>query len=91
MSTPQAYIGIYPQAEEDQIVFAAVDDALNLVKMGRGDVDAVRAVVGRFSQAVVGIQAPPRLSIGIFTDPEKRAQYALPPRPGRPGWWRQGR
>jgi hypothetical protein len=85
MSTQETYIGIYPQAGKDQTVFAVLDADLKSIKIGRGDIDAVRVIVEDFPQAVVGIQAPPRLSMGILTSPEKRAQYALPSRPGRPG------
>ena len=85
MSTQETYIGIYPQAGKDQTVFAVLDADLKPINLGKGDVDAVRDVVDGYQQAVVGIQAPPRLSKGILTSPEKRLQYALPSRPGRPG------
>lgn len=85
MNTPDAYIGIDLASSRSKITWVSLDGHLQPEAVRSGDLDEALAFVGQYAAAAVGVHAPRRLNQGIVTDPDRRAQLALPIRPGRPG------
>jgi hypothetical protein len=77
------YIGIDPTAGNKPIIYAAVDQELQMVALGGGDMDEVLAFVGGQRQAVVSICAPQGPNLGLMADESFRQTLSPPPKPGR--------
>jgi hypothetical protein len=79
------YVGIDPTAGKRPMTYAALDDDLRLLALGKGDLNEVLAFAAGLSQAVVAVSAPQRPNQGVMNRPEVREKLSPPPRPGR---WR---
>lgn len=79
------FVGIDPTAGQRPMTYAALDDDLRLLALGKGNLNEVLAFAGGLSQAVVAVSAPQRPNQGVMDRPEVREQLSPPPRPGR---WR---
>lgn len=77
------FIGIDPPSGEQSLTYAALDQELNLVAIGRGDISAVSAFVGGQKGAYVGVNAPRRLNQGRMKKDAVRDQLMPQPKPGR--------
>lgn len=62
------FIGINPQGSGRSVSYAALDNRLQVMALGKGDPDAAVAFVGGQQQAVVAIQGPPRLNNRLLRD-----------------------
>ena len=67
------------------MTYAALDEDLRLLALGKGDLNEVLAFAAGLSQAVVAVSAPQRPNQGVMNRPEVREKLSPPPRPGR---WR---
>jgi hypothetical protein len=83
--TRLTYVGIDPTAGKRPMTYAALDDDLRLLALGKGDLNEVLAFAAGLSQAVVAVSAPQRPNQGVMDRPEVREKLSPPPRPGR---WR---
>jgi hypothetical protein len=81
----KTFVGIDPTAGQRPIAYAALDEDLRLLALGKGDMNEVLAFVNGLSQAVVAISAPQRPNQGVMDRPEVREHLSPQPRPGR---WR---
>lgn len=79
------FIGIDLSVPKRDIAYAVLDPDLYPIDKGAGDLDQVLNIIGQRQEAVVGVNAPPRLNQGIMADPQKRARLKLPSRRGRLG------
>src|SRR5512139_2629367 len=83
--TRKTFVGIDPTAGQRPMTYAALDDSLRLLAMGKGDLNEVLAFVGGLNQAVVAVSAPQRPNQGVMDRQEVREKLSPPPKPGR---WR---
>jgi hypothetical protein len=81
----KTFVGIDPTAGQRPIAYAALDDDLRLLALGKGDMNEVLAFVDGLSQTVVAVSAPQRPNQGLMDRPEVREHLSPQPRPGR---WR---
>jgi len=81
----KTFVGIDPTAGQRPMTYAALDDNLRLLALGKGDLNEVLAFVGGLSQAVVAVSAPQRPNLGVMDRQEVRERLSPPPKPGR---WR---
>lgn len=79
------YVGIDPTAGKRPMTYAALDEDLRLLALGKGDLNEVLAFAAGLSQAVIAVSAPQRPNQGVMNRPEVREKLSPPPRPGR---WR---
>jgi predicted nuclease with RNAse H fold len=77
------YIGIDPTAGRKPFTYAALDDQLKLIALGRGALEEVLAFTAGQQQALVAVCAPPRPSQRLMQQDEVRERLTPPPRPGR--------
>jgi hypothetical protein len=78
------FMGIDPSIQEGFIAYAVVDHRLNPMAVGVDDLDSVVGIVEERRPGMIGVGAPPRLNQGIVSDAQKRAEWGIPPRRGRP-------
>lgn len=83
--TPQAYIGIDPSRGGKAVHYAALDQNLDPIAQGKGNVSEVVAFVRGQQRAVVGVVGPSALNQNILVDPERRSALLIPLSRGRPG------
>lgn len=77
------YLGIDPTAGGKPFTYAALDNELRLLALGKGDMDEVLAFVAGQRAAFVAVCAPRCPNQGLMERPEIREQLSPPPRPGR--------
>ena len=77
------YLGIDPTAGGRPFTYAALDNELRLLALGKGDMDEVLAFVAGQRAALVAVCAPRCPNQGLMERPEVRERLAPPPRPGR--------
>lgn len=78
-----AYVGIDPTAGHKPFAYAALDDSLHLVALGRGTLEEVLAFTAGQQQAIVAVCGPRRPSQRLMERTEVRDNLNPPPRPGR--------
>jgi hypothetical protein len=81
--SPETYIGIDPTAGTKPIVYAAVDQELQMIALSGGNMDEILAFVGGQRQAVVSLCSPQQPNIGLMNDDEYRRSLAPSPKPHR--------
>lgn len=81
--TDTAYIGIDPTAGQRPFVYAALNSNMQLLALGRGEMNDVLAFVAGQQQALVAVCAPRQPNQGLMEKTEVREQLSPPPRPGR--------
>lgn len=81
--THTTFIGIDPTAGQRPFVYAALDNDLRLLALGRGSIDEVTAFAGGQRQAFLAVSAPRRPNQGLMANQELRDQLSPRPRPGR--------
>jgi hypothetical protein len=77
------YLGIDPTAGQRPFVYAALDDNLGLLALGKGSMDDVLAFMAGQRKALAAISAPRRPNQRLMEQPEVRERFSPPPRPGR--------
>ncbi len=77
------FIGIDPTAGRRPMSFAVLNDDLDLLQRGSGDLDAVLEVVRAHPSAVVAVDAPQSPNAGLMQQPARRKSYGLPPKSSR--------
>lgn len=77
------YIGIDPTAGQRPFAFAALDNSLRLLALGKGGLDEVLAFAAGQRQALVAIASPRQPNQGLMERAEVREMLSPPPRPGR--------
>lgn len=77
------FIGIDPTAGKRPLTYAALDDQLQLLALGLGNLDEVVAFSAGQQSAFVAICAPRRLNTGVMADDEIRQTLSPRPAPGR--------
>jgi hypothetical protein len=83
--TPQSYIGIDPSRGRKAITYTALNQELEPIAQGKGDIHEVTAFLRGQQQAVVGVVGPSGPNQNILVDPEKRTALLVPLSRGRPG------
>jgi hypothetical protein len=78
------FIGIDPTAGGRPLIYAALDDKLNLLALGRGDMEEVLAFVAGQRGALLAVCSPRRPNQGLMEREEVRARLS----PASPGRWR---
>jgi hypothetical protein len=81
--TNTTFVGIDPTAGERPINYAALDHNLNLLAIGKGDLEQVLAFVAGQREALVAVCAPRRPNLGLMELAEVRRELSPAPRPGR--------
>ncbi|HJW90914.1 MAG TPA: DUF429 domain-containing protein [Anaerolineales bacterium] len=81
--TNTTFVGIDPTAGERPITYAALDQQLNLLAIGKGDLEQVLAFVAGQREALVAVCAPRKPNQGLMERAEVRRVLSPPPRPGR--------
>lgn len=85
MTNNQArFMGIDPSIHGEAIAYAIIDDRLHPVEVGTGDLEAVLKSAADQLPRIVGVGAPPNLNQGIVADTERRAEWGIPAKRGRP-------
>jgi hypothetical protein len=84
-ASQHTFVGIDPTAGQRPMIYAALDEDLRLLALGKGDINEVLAFVAGLGQAVTAVSAPQRPNLGVMDRPELRERLSPPPRPGR---WR---
>lgn len=82
------YIGIDPTAGGKPFTFAALDHDLNLLGLGRGDMEEILAFVAGQQSAIVAVCGPQKPNTGVMNRPEVRDRLSPRPKPGRWGNFR---
>jgi hypothetical protein len=77
------FVGVDPTAGRRPFTYAAVQDDLHVIALGRGNINDVLAFAGGLQQAVVAVNAPQRPNQRLMERPEIREQLSPAPRPGR--------
>ncbi len=77
------FIGIDPTAGRPPMSFAVLNDELDLLQRGAGDLDALLEVVRSQASAVVAVDAPQSPNAGLMKQPARRQSYGLPPKSAR--------
>jgi predicted nuclease with RNAse H fold len=78
------FIGIDPTAGRRPMNFAILDDDLDLLQRGLGNLDTVLDVVRAKASAVIAIDAPQSPNAGLMAAPARRESYGLAPQ--SPKW-----
>jgi hypothetical protein len=65
--TRSVYIGVDPSGGKRAIGYAAIDNNLKLLALGRGNLDEVLAFLGGQQEVIVAINSPIRLNQGVLT------------------------
>jgi predicted nuclease with RNAse H fold len=73
------FIGIDPTAGRRPMDFAVLNDDLDLLQHGQGNLDAVLELVRTQASAVVAVDAPQSPNGGLMRNPERRQSYGLRP------------
>jgi len=73
------FIGIDPTAGRRPMDFAVLNEDLDLVQHGQGNLDAVLELARAQACAVIAVDAPQSPNGGLMRDPERRKSYGLPP------------
>lgn len=81
--TGSTFLGIDPTAGRKPFAYAALDNDLRLVALGRGSMEEVLAFTAGQQQAMVAVCAPRRPGQGLMERMEVRDHLNPPPRPGR--------
>jgi hypothetical protein len=81
--THTTFIGINPTAGGRPFTYAALNNDLELLALGQGNMDEVLAFVAGQREAMVAISAPSQPNQGLMKRPEVRENLSPPPRPGR--------
>jgi hypothetical protein len=81
--SPTTFVGIDPTAGQKPVVYAALDDDLRLLALGRGGMDEVLAFMAGQRQAVAAVCAPRQPNQSLMAQEEVRRQLSPRPRPGR--------
>lgn len=82
-ATHTTFVGIDPTAGRRPFTYAALQDDLRVIALGKGDLNDVLAFAGGLHQAIVAIDAPQRPNQGLMERPEIRERLSPTPRPGR--------
>jgi hypothetical protein len=77
-------MGIDPSIPGELVAYAVIDKHLHPVEAGVGALDEVLRLAADQQPAVVGVGAPPGLNQGIIADPDRRADWGIPAKRGRP-------
>jgi len=78
------FMGIDPSTQRGAITYVSIDNHLHPVKMGTGDLEKVLQTIAEQQPRIVGISAPPKLNQGIVADPDRRTDWGIPAKRGRP-------
>jgi hypothetical protein len=78
-----SFIGIDPTAGRKPFAYAALDNNLRLIALGRGSLEEVLAFAAGQRQAMVAVCAPRRPNQRLMERTELRDSLNPPPRPGR--------
>jgi hypothetical protein len=78
-----SFIGIDPTAGRTPFAYAALDNNLRLIALGKGSLEEVLAFTAGQQQATVAVCAPRRPSQGLMNRSQVRDSLNPPPRPGR--------
>jgi hypothetical protein len=81
--TNTSFLGIDPTAGQRPIAYAALDNDLNLLALGHGNLDDILAFLAGQQMAMVGVCAPKQLNQGLMANPEIRKNLSPAPHPGR--------
>jgi hypothetical protein len=81
--THTTFIGIDPTAGQRPFVYAALNEDLQLVALGQGEMDEALAFVAGQRRATVAVCAPRRPNQRLMEHPSRRESLSPPPRPGR--------
>jgi hypothetical protein len=81
--TQMTFIGIDPTAGKRPITYAAVDDNLQILALGEGNLDDVVAFTAGQQHTYVALSAPRQPNTGIMAKPEIRQALSPTPVPGR--------
>ena len=81
--THTTFLGIDPTAGQRPFSYAALDNELNLLAMGHGNIDDVLAFAAGQGQALAALCAPRRPNQGVMANPEVRKNLSPAPNPGR--------
>jgi hypothetical protein len=81
--THSTFIGIDPTAGERPFTYAALNDGLELLALGHGNMEEVLAFIAGQREAMVAISAPSQPNQGVMKRHEVRENLSPPPRPGR--------
>lgn len=82
------FIGIDATAGDRPLPFAALDADLRLAALGSADLEDVLAFAAGQSAAVVAVDAPQALPIGLMQRSDVRRGWGLPPEGATWGGWR---
>jgi len=77
------FVGIDPNADDKQIVYAAIDHEKRLLALSKGTMDDVLAFAAGQRQAVAAVCGPRQPNQGLMKKQEVRANLSRPPAPGR--------
>jgi hypothetical protein len=77
------FLGIDPTAGKRPLTYVALNQALNILSIGHGDIDETMAFVAGQAGAVIAICAPSHPNMGLMQQEEVRQKLVPPPRPGR--------
>lgn len=81
--TRTTFLGIDPTAGQRPFSYAALDNDLRLLAVGRGSLNDVLAFAAGQRQAIVAVNAPSRPNQGLLAREEVRQNLNPQPRPGR--------
>ncbi len=81
--THTTFFGIDPTAGQRPFSYAALDNELNLIALGEGNINEVLAFAAGQRQAFVAVSAPRRPNQGLMEQDALRERLSPPPRPGR--------
>jgi hypothetical protein len=79
----ETFIGIDPSAGRRPVVYAAIDQNLELMALGQGSLDEVTAFAGGQRSALVAVNAPRQPNTGLMKDEAYRNSLRPVPHPGR--------
>lgn len=86
--TDTTFIGIDIPGVRRQLVYAALDNNLDLIALSRGTADDVLAFVKGQDKVFVAVNSPRRTNSGFMAEEDFRAGLQPQPRPGRWDRWR---
>jgi hypothetical protein len=78
------FIGIDPTAGRRPMDFAILNDDLDLLQRGLGNLDTVLEMVRAQASAIIAVDAPQSPNAGLMAAPARRESYGLPPQ--SPKW-----
>jgi hypothetical protein len=85
MTSNQArFMGIDPPIQGEAIAYAIIDNRLHPDIVSMGDLEEVLKSAADQQPRVIGVGAPPNLNQGIVSDPDRRADWGIPAKRGRP-------